>query len=93
LDSRILFLPGLHLIPDQRAANKPDRRSDASSCTGVPVALPMIAPKPAPENVPIAAPFSLVVSGSEQPTNNALSNRADINAADSFISNSSAFDV
>jgi hypothetical protein len=34
------------------------------------VALPMIAPKPAPPTVPIAAPFSLVVSGWEHPKNN-----------------------
>ncbi len=36
LDSRILFLPSLHLIADQCATQKPYRCADPCACPGVP---------------------------------------------------------
>jgi hypothetical protein len=48
----------------------------------------MMAPKPAPVKVPIPAPFSLVVSGSEQPRKNVVKEMTKIVVRMLFISRS-----
>ena len=64
----VLLLPRLHLIADQRAAEEPDRSPDASAGAGVAGGAADDRAQAGSETVPIAAPFSLVVSGSEQPS-------------------------
>ena len=63
----ILLLARLHLIADQGAADQSYGSTDAGAGTGMTRGAADNAANPAPVRVPIPAPFSLVVNGSEQP--------------------------